>query len=70
MRPASIVNLWTSRLRLYARHYSRARLAAARWLVRLGMRLKIRRARHDPALTDEQRDVLIEAYRVVIGLYR
>ena len=34
------------------------------------MPLKIRRARHDPALTDEQRDVLIEAYRVVIGLYR
>ncbi len=36
----SFVNLWRSRCRLYRKHSSRPRMCLARWLVRLGMRIK------------------------------
>ncbi len=37
---ASFVNLWRSRYRLYRKHSSGAPMCLARWLVRLGMRVK------------------------------
>ncbi len=70
IRPASIVNLWTSRLRLYSKHYSGPRLIAARLLVSLGMRLQIRKATRREDLGASQRDALVNAYRAVIGLCR
>ncbi len=70
IRPASVVNLWTSRLRLYSKHYSRPKLSIARQLVRLGLRLQIGKASRDSSLSVEQRDALIAAYRTVSGLYR
>jgi len=39
-----IVALWTSRLRLYRKHYPAWKLAAAKWLVRCKMRGEILRA--------------------------
>jgi len=70
IRPQSIVNLWTSRFRLYQKHYARPKLALARLLVRLGMQQKIRAAQRDTALSSEQRTALIEAFRKVIALAR
>ncbi len=70
IRPQSVVNLWTSRLRLYKKHYSPIKFAAARVLVRLGMQRLIRRTQHDSTLTSEQQTALIDAYRRVIALFR
>jgi N-acetylglucosaminyl-diphospho-decaprenol L-rhamnosyltransferase len=70
IRPTSIVNLWTSRLLLYSKHYSRLKLLIARLLVRLGMGLQMRRVQRDSTLSAEAQDALIAAYRTVIGLYR
>lgn len=69
IRPTSLVNLWTSRLRLYTKHYSPIKLAAARQLVKIGMRLQIRKARQSRTLTAEQKEALIGAYRTVIDRY-
>lgn len=60
-RPESLVNLWRSRFRFYTKHYPPAKVALARLLVGLGMRLKIMRGR-------QSGDPLIEAYRAVMGL--
>lgn len=49
VRPRSVINLWDSRLRLYRKHYPAWKLAAARWLVRVGMRCQLRRT-DDPEL--------------------
>jgi N-acetylglucosaminyl-diphospho-decaprenol L-rhamnosyltransferase len=68
VRPQSIVNLWTSRFKLYAKHYSPLKLAAARQLVRLGVRFQMRKARRNPALTVEERESLVGAYEKVLSL--
>ena len=68
-RPQSVVNLWTSRLRLYQKHYAPLKLALAKTLVRLGMRRKIRLAQSNTSLTIEQRQELIGAYQQVIKLF-
>lgn len=59
VRPQSVVNLWSSRLRLYAKHYPRWKVAAARWLIVRGMRAKI---------ADEPDPALRSAYQQVIDL--
>jgi N-acetylglucosaminyl-diphospho-decaprenol L-rhamnosyltransferase len=69
IRPASLVNLWTSRLRLYSKYYSPVRRAAACQLVRIGLRLQIRKAQQSETLTTGQKDALIGAYRTVIERY-
>jgi hypothetical protein len=43
-RPQSVINLWTSRLRLYAKHYPAWKLWLARVLVSLGMTRKLRQS--------------------------
>lgn len=60
-RPRSVINLWTSRLRLYASYYPAWKLALARRMVAVGMARRARRAA-DPALA--------EAYRAVERLAR
>jgi N-acetylglucosaminyl-diphospho-decaprenol L-rhamnosyltransferase len=42
-RPQSVINLWTSRLRLYRKHHPAWKFALARWMIAVGMWLKIRR---------------------------
>jgi hypothetical protein len=69
IRPQSVVNLWTSRLRLYRKHYGPVKRAAARRLVQSGMRLQIRKAQQDTSLTTEQRESLVAAYNKVIELF-
>jgi len=44
VKPEMIVARWTSRLRLYRKHYPACKLAAARWLVRRKMRAEIKLA--------------------------
>ncbi len=71
-RPEMIVALWTSRLRLYRKHYPAWKLTAARWLVRRKMRAELRRA--GTSLAHEEVDkpthsALARAYRQVIELY-
>ncbi|RMF82308.1 MAG: glycosyltransferase family 2 protein [Chloroflexi bacterium] len=58
VRPESLVNLWTSRLRLYRKHHPRWKVFVARFMIWLGMRLKIRQL---PSLDAEQNS-LREAY--------
>jgi hypothetical protein len=71
VRAGMIVNLWQSRLRLYAKHYGRAHVALARLIIRAGMRRKMAQARRDHAagaITAAQRDALLEAYETVSAL--
>ncbi len=56
VRPQSVINLWTSRLRLYRKHTSALNVLAARLLIALGMGLK---ARSTPDASER------EAYRHV-----
>lgn len=69
IRAESLLNLWCSRLRLYEKHYSPLKVAAARFLVRLGMQMQIRQARKLPRDSADQRDKLIGAYREIIRLH-
>jgi hypothetical protein len=62
-RPRSVIDLWTSRLLLFRKHYPRWKLFLARWMIDAGMRRKTRLARNDPSL--EQRDEIIGAYERV-----
>jgi len=65
VRPRSFVNLWTSRLRLYAKHYGSLKLNAARWLVRAGMRRRRAALHADTTLSLPDREALIAACRSV-----
>jgi len=53
---SSFVNLWRSRARLYARHHGALTWRAARGMVRLGMRRRMRRA--SPEVARACRDVI------------
>ena len=71
-RPEMIVALWTSRLRLYRKHYPAWKLTAARWLVCRKMRAELRRAGTSPAHEEVDKpthSALARAYRQVIELY-
>jgi N-acetylglucosaminyl-diphospho-decaprenol L-rhamnosyltransferase len=68
-RPQSVINLWTSRLRLYEKHYSPLKRSIAKWIVRQGMRRKLRQMQHDTTLNDNQHIALINAYRKVLELF-
>src|SRR5258706_7974341 len=69
VRPQSIVNLWSSRKRLYQKHYPSWKRLVAAWLIRTGMKRKIRQARHSTTLTDADCNDLINAYQKVIELF-
>jgi len=72
VRAEMIVALWTSRLRLYRKHYPACKLAAARWLVRRKMRGELRRADAMLACGDLDRAThaaLSAAYGQMIELY-
>ncbi len=72
VRAGMMVALWTSRLRLYHKHYPVWKLVAARWLVRRKMRGELQRT--DAALARGESDksthtAWVAAYRRVIELY-
>lgn len=64
VRPLSIINLWTSRLKLFRKHYPAWKYLLARGMVALGMRLKMRQARHS-GLESSDLNALLDAYRTV-----
>ena len=68
VRPQSMVNLWRSRYRLFAKHYPPLMRVVARPLVQLGMARKIAQTRRDENLAAEDRDELIAAYRTIQGM--
>lgn len=68
VRARSVVDLWTSRLRLFRKHYPGWQLWLARRMIAVGMGRKIRQAKRDTSLTPEQRDKLISAYQQVKSL--
>ncbi len=68
IRSQSVINLWTSRLSLFRKHYPWWKAAIARWMVILGMRRKMRQVRQSPELTPEERESLLTAYRMVIDM--
>lgn len=61
IRPQSIINLWSSRLRLFEKYYPRWKLWLARRLIVVGMGRKIRQAQEGQA-------AVIDAYRTVQGM--
>jgi GT2 family glycosyltransferase len=71
-RPEMVVALWTSRLRLYRKHYPAWKLAAARWLVRRKMDTELRLAAASLARREIDRQThsaLARAYQQVFELY-
>lgn len=70
-RVVSFVALWRSRLRLYDKHYAPLKRRLARWLVRLGMRYKIRQARaayRRGEMDITELDACLEACQTVLAL--
>jgi GT2 family glycosyltransferase len=70
VRPQSIINLWTARLKLYAKHYPPLKRWLAGQLVRMGMNRLIRQTARDSSRSEAERRQLVEAYRTVIRLSR
>lgn len=69
IKPQSVLNLWTSRLKFYHKHYAPWQLQVARWLVRGGMAHQIRNVERMTTLSSEQRAALIDAYQRVQQLF-
>ncbi len=63
IRPQSVVNLWTSRLRLYRKHYPPWKLALARRLVAAGMRRRLHALPHTA-----DAEPLRQTYQTIIHL--
>jgi GT2 family glycosyltransferase len=63
VRPRSLVDLWTSRLRLFDKYYPRWKLWLARRMIGFGMERKIRQLTNMPA--SSERDALMDAYRTI-----
>ncbi len=70
VHPASVINLWESRLRYYRKHTHPLKRAVAKMIMRAGMNRLIQQTARDSSRSDEARKALIDAYREVIGLTR
>lgn len=68
VRPQSVINLWTARLRLYGKHYPPLKRALAILMVRAGMNRLIQATARDSSQSDDARKALVDAYRKVIEL--
>lgn len=65
IRPQSIINLWTSRLLLFKKHYPPLKRWLAHAMVAVGMRWKLWQLAHHPTLAESEQQLLAAAYRVV-----
>jgi N-acetylglucosaminyl-diphospho-decaprenol L-rhamnosyltransferase len=63
-RPQSIVNLWTSRLRLFEKHAPRWKRWLARQMIAVGMGRKMQQTRRLP-ISAEEKNALRDAYQTV-----
>lgn len=70
VRPQSVINLWTARLKLYRKHYPPLKRLLAVWIVRAGMDRLIWMTARDSSQSEEARAALVNAYREVIRLSR
>jgi GT2 family glycosyltransferase len=70
VRPQSIVNLWTSRLRLYDKAYNPLKRWLALAILRAGMNRRIRLVARDSSLDEETQRELVGAYQTVLQLSR
>jgi GT2 family glycosyltransferase len=70
VRPQSIVNLWTSRLRLYDKTYNPLKRSLALAILRAGMNRHIRTVARDSSLSEETQRELVTAYQKVLKLSR
>ena len=68
VRPQSVINLWTARLRLYHKHYSPLKRTMAILIIRAGMNRLIQVTARDSSQSEESRKALVDAYRQVIRL--
>ncbi|MBN1428799.1 MAG: glycosyltransferase family 2 protein [Anaerolineae bacterium] len=68
VRPQSVINLWTARLRLYNKHYSPLKRALAILTIRAGMNRLIQATARDSSQSEEASKALVDAYREVIRL--
>ena len=68
VRPRSTVDLWTSRLRLFDKHYPAWKRFTARQMIVWGMRHKIGQVQRASELSAADRSAMIDAYRTVIKL--
>ncbi|MCA0452502.1 MAG: glycosyltransferase family 2 protein [Chloroflexi bacterium] len=64
IRPQSLVNLWTSRLQLFDKHYSPFKRLIARAMVKWGMRLKKRQLQYI-GLPEADRTAVAAAYQTI-----
>ncbi len=70
VKPQSLINLWTARLKLYRKHYNPVKRTLAAMIVRAGMNRQIKATARDSVLTEENQRELVNAYREVIRLTR
>lgn len=68
VRPQSVINLWTARLRLYHKHYAPIKRTLAILIMRAGMNRLIQATARDSSQDDEVSKALVDAYREVIRL--
>jgi GT2 family glycosyltransferase len=68
-RPQSLIHLWTSRFRFYAKYYTPLRVLLAKGVAKVGILFRIRALRaaaQRGEIAPESRDALIAAYREVL----
>lgn len=63
IRPRSVEYLWTSRLRLFEKHYPKWKLFLAKQMLTWGLQRKIKQIYRDSSLDDESCQSLVEAYQ-------
>ncbi|MBN1312594.1 MAG: glycosyltransferase family 2 protein [Anaerolineae bacterium] len=68
VRPQSVINLWTARLRLYNKHYSPLKRTLATLIIRAGMNRLIQYTARDSSQSEAACKALVDAYREVIRL--
>lgn len=68
VRARSLIYLWKSRLLIFRRYYPAWKYQIARVMIALGMRLKMRKVRHNQSLPEPERVELLDAYRHVYQL--
>ena len=66
IRPQAVVNLWTSRLRLYARYYSPLKRWLALLVMRAGLNRQIKLVARDSSLDETTQAALVDAYATVL----
>jgi len=68
VKPRSIENLWSSRLRLFEKHYPAWKFWLAKRMVVMGMQRKVRQLLRDEPLENAERDAVLTAYRRMIAM--